>query len=71
MTPEMATGLAILVVLLIGIFIGCLIGKGRIAIKTRLLEKNIAKVQTFLDECKDKTETEVKGLIEKARRYLD
>ena len=70
MTLEMATGLAILVVLLVGIFIGYLIGKGRIAIKTKLLEKNIAKAQAFLDECKGKTEEEVKELLEKIKEYL-
>ena len=71
MTPEMATGLAILVVLLVGILIGYLIGIGRIAIKTRLLEKNVDTARMFLDQCKDKAEEEVKRLIEKAKKYLE
>jgi len=71
MNPETAIGLAGLVVLLVGGLIGYLIGKGRITFKNKQLEKNIAKAQVFLDECKDKAEAEVKILVEKAKELLE
>ena len=71
MSPETMMGIASLVIFLIGGFIGYLFGKGRISIKTKLLERKIETARMFLDACKDKSEEEIKELIKKIKRYLE
>jgi len=70
MSPGTATGLAALAIFLFGGFIGYLFGKRRITIRTKLLEKNIAEAQAYLDYCKDGAEEEIKKLIERIKKHL-